>query len=760
MKKKFLPFFLSLLILFNTFCVFAQVSIDTDKLQKQIQEAVKAVEQQNKIPDGKNPKRNFTLEEIWKDSKFKSETLEELKSMKDGLFYTSLETVPSGSAIVKYSYKTGQAADTIVKSEVMVPEGKFSPVEIESYQFSADETKLLITAESEPIYRHSTKELYYVYDLKSKKLSKISEEKIRLAEFSPSGNLIAFVRDNNLFVKDIVSGTDIRVTNDGKWNEIINGATDWVYEEEFSFDKAYFWSPDGKKLAFYRFDESRVKEFSMNMYGSLYPSENRFKYPKAGEENAKVSIHIFDIHSGKTVKVNAGNMFEYIPRIKWTRDPGLLSVQKMNRHQSTLDLLIADAETGDTRPVISEKSDTYIDISDNLTFLGDKKHFIWTSDKSGYNHIYLYDIDGKQAKQITSGNWDVTEFMGVDEISKTLFFVSAEDGPIVRKLYSVKLDGTGKKRLSEKNGFNDAHFSEKFQYYINYFSDSYNPSKITLHEASGKEIRVLKDNQPLKDTLALYNFSMKEFFKFKTSENVQLNGWIIKPAAFDSSKKYPVLMFVYGGPGAQTVENRWGGANELWYQYLAQKGYIIASVDNRGTGARGSAFKKCTYKELGKLETIDQIETAKYLGTLPWVDKNRIGIQGWSYGGYMSSLCITKGAGIFKTAIAVAPVTNWRYYDSIYTERYMQTPQENPNGYDDNSPINHVDKLKGKYLLIHGTADDNVHFQNSVEMVSALVKANKQFEQFFYPDKNHGIYGGNTRFHLYTKMTSFILENL
>lgn len=751
-----------LCFIFHVSCfVFAQLKIDTEKFQKQIQSAVAAVEKQ------KNTKRNFTLEEIWKDNKFKFETADGLNSMKDGIHYTSLESDSTGSFIVKYSYKTGKATDTIISNKMMIPEGMDKAIDIESYQFSSDETKLLISTESEQIYRHSTKEIYYVYELKTKNISKISDEKIRLTEFSPSGNMIAFVRANNLFVKDISTLNEVQITTDGKWNEIINGATDWVYEEEFSFDKAFFWSPDGKKIAYYRFDESKVKEFSMDMFGTLYPSQNRFKYPKAGEENAKVSIHIYDIESKQRLTPypsprgeGDSDGTEYIPRIKWTKDANVLSIQKMNRHQNNLELFLADAITGVSKKILTEKNDTYIDISDDLTFLEDMKHFIWTSEKSGYNHIYLYEITGTLVRQITNGNWDVTEFKGIDEKTQTLFYISSEDSPIVRKLYSIKPDGKGKKKLSDKNGFNDAAFSKQFQYYINYFSDAYTPVHITLSDASGKEIRVLKDNQMLKDTLALYNVSLKEFFKFKTSENVLLNGWMIKPQNFDSAKKYPVFMFVYGGPGSQTVQNNWGGSNNLWYQYLAQKGYIIVSVDNRGTGARGSEFKKCTYKELGKLETIDQVEAAKYLGSLAYVDKNRIGIQGWSYGGYMSSLCITKGADAFKMAIAVAPVTNWRFYDSIYTERYMQTPKENSKGYDDNSPINHVEKLKGKYLLIHGTADDNVHFQNSVEMVNALIKADKQFDVFFYPDKNHGIYGGNARFHLYTMMTDYIIENL
>jgi dipeptidyl-peptidase 4 len=432
----------------------------------------------------------------------------------------------------------------------------------------------------------------------------------------------------------------------------------------------------------------------------------------------------------------------------------------MNRHQNVLNLYLVNSNSGESKLLLSETANTYIDISDNLTFLSDQTGFIWTSEKDGYNHIYHYDITGTLIKQVTSGKWDVIGYKGMDEKSGTIFYISAEDSPLERYLYTIKNDGTQKKKISSGKGTNDAVFSEGMKYFINYHTDANNPMHITLHDASGKEIRVLKSNEKLRTELAKYTFSKKEFFSFKNPEGTELKGWMIKPWNFDASKKYPVLMFVYGGPGSQTVQDNWGGANFLWYQYLASKGFIVASVDNRGTGARGAEFKKITYKQLGKYETEDQISAAKYLGSLPFADATRIAIQGWSYGGYMSSLCITKGADVFKAAIAVAPVSNWRYYDSIYTERYMQTPQENDKGYDENSPINHMDKLKGKYLLVHGTADDNVHFQNSVELVNALIKANKQFDFYIYPDKNHSIFGGNSRLHLYTKMTDFLLQNL
>lgn len=690
--------------------------------------------------------KEISLNDIWKSGTFFPEYVYGVNSMNDGAHYTS-----SGrNSIEKYSYKTGKKVETIYST---------SEIRFGSYQFSADERKILLPTETEQIYRHSTRSKFYVYDRDTKELKVLSEGKQRYATFSPSGSKVAFVRDNNLFVKDFETGAETQITNDGEKNKIINGATDWVYEEEFAFDKAFFWAPDGKSIAFYRFNEESVPEFSMDIFkGGLYPQQERFKYPKCGEENAKVTIHIYNTDSKKTIDANLSG-YEYIPRVKWTKDANEVCVFTMNRHQSKLELNIVNATTGESKVIYTETDPAYIDITDNLTFLKDNS-FIWTSEVDGYNHIYYFDKNGKQITQVTKGQWDVTNFYGLDEKSNTLYYQSAEESPMQRAVYSIRVNGKRKKKLSEKTGTNVANFSNGFKYFINTHSDANTPPYFSLHESNGKEIRVIKDNESLKNRMKDYEISPKEFFSFTTSEGVDLNGWMIKPANFDETKKYPVYMFVYGGPGSQTVEDQWGGTNYFWYQMLAQKGYIVASVDNRGTGARGRDFKKITYKELGKYETIDQIEAAKHFASLSYVDGDRIGIQGWSYGGYMSSLCITKGADMFKMAIAVAPVTNWKYYDSIYTERYMQTPQENNDGYENNSPINHVEKLKAPYLLVHGSADDNVHYQNTMEMIEALVQADKQFDLFIYPDKNHGIYGGNTRYHLYTKMTNFILENL
>ncbi|HET6244298.1 MAG: S9 family peptidase [Bacteroidetes bacterium] len=713
-------------------------------------------------------KKDVKLEEIWASRIFAQEGVYGINSMENGLHYTTLDHGENYQEINQYSYETGELIGRILKSTELKLQDNSKVINIEDYQFSADESKLLIATETEQIYRHSTRSEYYVYDISSKKLFPLSNGgKQQYASFSPELNNVAFVRENNLFIKNLKDGTEKQVTTDGEFNKIINGSTDWVYEEEFSFNKAFFWSTDGKKLAYYKFDETDVKEFSMTTYNSLYPSEYKYKYPKAGEKNAVVEIFVYNLNNNENRKIDIGKETDqYIPRIQWTANPDVLSIQRLNRLQNKMEILNCNLATVSevsykTNVIFTETSNTYIDGSDDkLFYLEDKKHFIWLSEKDGFNHIYLYDLKGKLVNQITKGKWDVTSFYGINEKNGIVYFQSAETSPMERNVYSINVDGKGKSKLSINKGWNDASFSKGFKNFINEYSSANTPEYISLHAANGKELRKLKDNEELKGTLEKFNFSKKEFFNFNTSENVQLNCWMIKPPNFNSNNKYPVFITIYNGPGSQTVKDHFDGSNYIWHQYLAQKGYIVVSVDTRGTGARGAEFKNLTYLQLGKFETIDMIETAKHLGTLDYIDSKRIGVQGWSYGGYMSSLCITKGADYFKAAIAVAPVTNWRFYDTIYTERYMRTPQENANGYDENSPINHTAKLKGKYLIIHGTADDNVHFQNTVEMTTSLIKSNKQFDSHIYPDKNHGIYGGTTRLHLFGKMSDFIFQNL
>ncbi|MCB9195923.1 MAG: S9 family peptidase [Flavobacteriales bacterium] len=710
---------------------------------------------------------------IWGTRTFSASNVYGVESMNDGIHFTRLTYTKEGTAIEKFTYETYKSVGVIVDSKDLVYNGK--SVNIDDYDFNFNETKILIASDQESIYRHSSNSYYFIYDIATKRLeplADLSKSKQRLAAFSPSGELIAFMRDNNLFYRSINDNTEIQITNDGSENNIVNGGTDWVYEEEFSFDRGFYWSPNSDRIAYYRFDESGVREFQMDMYGTLYPEHYKFKYPKAGEANSVVSIHVYDLSSRRTDDFNLGeNTDIYVPRITWSNDKYTLLVQRLNRLQNKLEILTGSYQPGrqmnvpvPVKVVYTEESKTYIDIHDNTQMLSDGKTILWTSEIDGFNHIYLIDVTTGKTTQITKGNWEVTSVYGLDELTGKIYFQAAKEHPTQREVYAVMKDGSNLIKLSSKPGTNEAEFSSNFKYFLLYHSDANTPFTVSIianHKKSKlKTPLIIEDNAALLKRMSEYNLSQKTFFTVKNAEGTDLNAWMIKPSDFDENKKYPLLMFVYGGPGINTVNDEWSYGNYFWFQSLAQQGYIVVSVDARGTGYRGKDFKHCTYLQLGKFETEDQIAAAKVLGKYDYIDENRIGIFGWSYGGYMSSLCITKGADVFKTAIAVAPVTNWRYYDNVYTERFMRTPQENGENYDVNSPINHVDKLKGNYLLIHGSADDNVHFQNSMEMVDALVNANKQFDFMAYPNKNHGIYGGNTREHLYDLMTNYLLENL
>lgn len=702
-------------------------------------------------------KKSITLSDIWIEYKFYPAAVEQFHWMKDDKFYTGLA---NGTQLFKYNVLDKNFKETILEtSQFKDP----FPQKIQDYHFSNDENFLLLKSKVNPIYRHSTKEVTTIFELKTKNYLNVLDGKfVSHATLSPDNQKVAFVFENNLYIQNIQTKEITKITKDGEKNKIIYGLCDWVYEEEFSFTKAFEWSPDGKKIAFYRFDESQVPEFSMDIYGELYPKQERFKYPKAGEKNSEISIYVYDLENKSLTIMDLGNEKDiYIPRIRWTYSSEQLAVLRLNRLQNQIDVLLCNTSDGTHKIILSEKTDTYIEVTDYmLFFLENGKEFLWTSEKDGFNHIYHYDLEGKLIRQITSGNFEVQEILGVDTKKQMIYYLSTEVSPLEKHFYQISFNGKNKKRLSIEPGNHSITLSSSFNFFIDTYSQMGIPPITKLMTIDGKLVKMLEENKELSERLQNYTISKPEFFKFKNSEGVELNGWMIKPSNFEENKKYPVLMYCYGGPGHQTVVNKYNGTDFFWYQMLASQGYIIVSVDNRGTGGRGASFKKCTYKQLGKLECIDQIETAKYLGSLQYVDKNRIGIWGWSFGGYLTSLCLTKGNEYFKAGIAVAPVTNWRFYDTIYTERYLQRPQDNPSGYDENSPIHFADKLKGAYLIVHGTADDNVHFQNAMEMVDALIKNNKQFEQFFYPNRNHGIYGGVTRYHLYNKLTKFILNNI
>ncbi len=688
--------------------------------------------------------------------------LYELRWMKNGQYYTALED----NMIVKYQVMNGQAVDTLY-------DGNKFDLAIEEYSFSADEKQLLIATGIKRIYRRSYTAIYYVHNLKEELPRKLSEDPISYATFSPDGKMIAFVRDNDLYFTKLVNMTETRVTSDGVKNKVINGSTDWVYEEELYLTKAFFWSPDNRKIAFYRFDESKVKEYNMQVWNApkLYPSDYRFKYPKAGEENSVVDIYVYDLEENTKQKMDLGKDADiYVPKITWTQDPNMLAVQRLNRLQNSLDIMHCDIEDGYSEVIFTDRSNKYIDINycSELIYLNDGEHFILSSERDGFKHFYLHGVvDGQVRAKITYGQWEADEIVALDQSGKTpvVYYTSSEgDSDLAdqnRHLYKVNVFGKGRTKLSTTVGINSANFSPDCKYYILYNHSQEQPYKIDLVDnKKGTVVKNLKENSELTLKHEEYGVNPKRYFTFKGRSNFELHGYLIPPTNFDSTKQYPVLVYQYSGPGVQVVRNSWGGRHFYWHQMLAQQGYIVAVVDTRGMSGRGEKFKKCTYKNLGKLEIQDLISTAKFLGNQPFVDKSRIGIWGWSYGGYMSSLALMKGQGLFKMAIAVAPVTSWRFYDTIYTERFLQKPNDNPEGYDSYSPLGNAAELKGEYLLIHGTGDDNVHVQHAIALQQELIKAGKQFQSFFYPDRAHGIGGKANRKHLYHMMTNFVQKNL
>ncbi len=765
-------------------------------------------------------KQNITLEDIWTKRTFSPRGIGGIRSMADGEHYLSMTRI----GITKYKYATGEKVEDICLFGGPDMQKKVKPLPpMESYAMSQDEQRILLSAGFEPLYRHSGVSDYYLYDVKEKSFIKISGKgKQRLTTLSPDGTKVAFVRDNNLYWMDLANLEEHQITTDGRLNEIINGTTDWVYEEEFAITQGFQWSPDSKKIAYLRFDESKVKEYNMQMWGEgdlkganvpsarLYPEDYRYKYPKAGEDNSKVSLHVYNIENknrytpvldGRSTTVADGkSKWEYIPRFQWTNTPDVLAVMVMNRLQNTLEILAVNTSNDGINDkgiakLYEEQDNAYIEVPDTWQFItvgkGKKaqQQMLITSERDGYRHIYLYGMDGKLVKQVTSGEWEVCAVEGVDVKNNRLYYTSREHGAINKSLFVIGFDGKKKKCLnySQSNiisiypnfigtdysftkdfnaptsgGTYNATFSDGCKYYICTYSNANMAPAYTLHDANGKLIKVLQDNADLQKKMSDHGTSHKQFGTFTTSTGTELNYYTIKPADFNANKHYPVLIYVYGGPGNQQVTNSYGYGDYYWYHMLAEQGYVVFCFDGRGTGGRGAQFKKQTYGDLGRMECEDAIEAARWLGQQSWVDKDRIGIWGWSFGGYLSTLSLLKGNDVFKAAIAVAPVMNWRYYDNIYTERFLALPKDNAKGYDDNSPLNFADQLKGNYLLIHGTGDDNVHFQNTAEMVDKLQQAGKHFEFMIYPNKNHSIYDatGNTRLNLYQTMTDFIKRKL
>lgn len=690
--------------------------------------------------------QTITLDKIY-SGYYRGKGIAGIASMKNGENYAVIER----DGIAKYSYKTTQKEGNIV-------DGSF-----EGYVFSQDESKILLQKESEPIYRHSFLGKFDVKDLKTGKTVSLNNGAfVQEPRFSPDASKVAFIANNNLFWQDLNSGKITQITTDGKKNFILNGLADWVYEEEFGHARLYEWTRNSDAIVFVKSDESQVPEMYIPIYNKqLYPSEMRFKYPKAGEKNSVVSAHLYRLDSGKTSEINLNGFKKYyIPDVKQTAKADEIILITSERTQNASDILKVNTKTGTVKKLFTETDPKWIE-TDNVTmeFLDDNS-FIWGSERDGNRHLYLYDENGRLKKQITKGRWEVTDYYGFNPKTKEVYIQTNETGSINKVVSKVNIANGKSAIISEKNGTNSANFSGNFNYFIETSSTSAKPYSYVLKNNSGQTVKELQNNNEMLDKLKADHFVAKEYITVPNEEGDRMNAWIMKPKNFDPNKKYPLFMFQYSGPGSQQVTNAWDGGNGLWFNHLVQQGYIVACVDGRGTGGRGTAYKKVTYMNLGKYEIEDQIAAAKWFGRQSYIDKERIGIFGWSFGGYMASLAMTKGADVFKAGIAVAPVTNWRYYDSVYTERFMRTPQENPSGYDDNSPTTHAQLMKGKFLLVHGTADDNVHYQNAVEFAEALIQNKKQFQFMTYPDKNHGIYGGNTRPQLYQLMTDFLLKNL
>ena len=713
--------------------------------------------------------QQVTLQEV-ATSAYRTEGIYGIKPTLDGEHYTQISR--DGKKIVKYSFKTGKEVATVFDVET-ARDCKLK--RFDDYIMSPDETKILIQTETKAIYRRSFTAVYYIFNVRNNTLEPLSDggpQQVPL--FSPDGNQIAFVRDNNLFlVKLLFGNSESQVTNDGKFNEVLNGIPDWVYEEEFGFNRAFDFSADGTMLAYIRFDESQVPMYSFPWYKGLkpsldeytvYPGAYEYKYPMPGVDNSKVSVHTFDIKSKVTRKMDLPlDEDGYIPRIQFTDNPDVLAIMTLNRHQNRFDLYFANPRSTLCKLVVRDDAEQYIkeEAYGNMTFY--PENFVMMSERDGYNHLYLYSAGGNLIKQITKGKYEVKEFLGWDKKTNTYYYTSNEGSPLRTAIY--KIDGKGRKtKLSAKEGTNRAIFSKSMKYYINTFTNLTTPPVITINDNTGKALTTLVDNQKLVEKVAKVNMPSKEFFTFTTSDGVDLNGWIMKPSNFDASKKYPVIMHQYSGPGSQKVLDQWNigsrGDGGMFEAYMAEQGFISVCVDGRGTGGRGAAFEKCTYLQLGVKEARDQVETALYLGSLPYVDKNNIGIWGWSFGGYCTLMAMSEGTPVFKAGVAVAAPTDWRFYDTVYTERFMRTPKENMEGYEASSAMNRVDKLHGELLLMHGTADDNVHLRNASEYSEALVQADKQFDMHIYTNRNHSIRGGNTTKHLLTRVTNFFMEHL
>jgi dipeptidyl-peptidase-4 len=713
-------------------------------------------------PSAAAGQQELTVERIYGSGDFSGQSMS-VRWMPDGRHWSTIERDSAGhSELWQVDALTGQR-EKLVSAAELIKQGSDEPLRIESYAFSVDGRRLLIFAESQQVWRARTKGRYYVFDYPTRRLFPVSNAEgwQMFAKFSPDGRQVAFVRDNDIYVADLASGEEQRLTFDGS-ETIINGTTDWVYEEELGLRDAFRWSPDGSKLAYWRFDQSPIRTYWLVDAMPLYPELNGVRYPKAGEANSTVRVGAVELASGATTWFDIGSDEDiYIARMEWAASSDEVVIQRLNRHQSQLDLLLGDANTGQTSLLFSERDEAWINVNNDLHWIDGGQGFTWTSDRDGFSHVYLYDRSGRMVRQLTRGNWDVTAFHGVHEAEDRIFFTAASESPITRTVYSASLDGGDMTRLAGGRGTHSARFSPDFAFFTDTYSSIGTPPVTRLRRvADGSEVRVLEDNAELAGKLEGLDLREPEFFTVQADDGSLLNAWIMKPRDFDPGKTYPLLLYVYGGPGSQTVRDSWGGTRYLWHQMLVRDGILVASVDNRGTGARGREFEKQVYLRLGQLETADQLAAIRQLGDLPYVDAPRIGIWGWSYGGYMALMTSLLGGEQVAAAIAGAPVTSWELYDTIYTERFMRTPQENPEGYAIGAPLSHAEGLEGELLIIHGTADDNVHPQNTLKMIAELEQAGKQFDMRLYPGQRHGVRGRVLSVNLYEMMTRFLHRTL
>ena len=708
-------------------------------------------------------RKPLTLEDIFSSDRFQGKTVANIRWSPDGSSFTFTKTEfrdDIGEPVGKiYRHDVESGIETLFL-DISSLEFQGEPVKMSDYRIALDQKQVLITGTRKKIWRHSFWASHYIYDIEKGRLTDLADnaQNLQNVSFSPDGRHIAYAQDNNLFVADVTRGLARVVTSDVS-GDILNGVFDWVYEEEFGRADAYRWSPDSKKIAYWRTDQSRVKTFVLLDELSAYSVPIRFKYPKVGEQNAIVNIGVMDVENGNTVWMDIGdNDDSYIPRIDWADSSQTLAIQRLNRKQNRKQLLLADVSTGETRVVVTDTDTAWVDVTDDFIFLEKTRQFVWTSERSGFRHIYVSDFAGGETEPITGGDWEVSSVIGVDDDGGWVYFYAKKDSPIEQHIYRTKLTGKKLQKITRKPGWHSGKFSKDFQHFVHFYSNSKTPTQILLTRSNGKLIRILEENKIA--AFDEYDMVYPEFLSFQTEDGVTLNGLMLKPADFDRRKKYPVIVYGYGGPGSQVVVNRWSGKRHLWHQLMTQKGYLVFSIDNRGTGARGKAFKNLAYGDISKWAVEDHIEGAKYLATLPYVDASRIGFWGWSGGGYLACMLLTRGADYFRTGVAVAPVTDFRNYDTIWTERYMGLLSENEEGYQAANVNNYADRLKGNLLIIHGTGDDNVHPLNTMQFVDALVKENRQFDLMLYPNRNHGISGGNTRLHLYTLITDYFLENL